>query len=78
MNSVIELTHKQIDLCTGESLLTCPFDHVMIQRPSYTCASAILFQQDYNFNELCDSKVYADVQVQNSIFPYPKRLFGHN
>ena len=41
MNSVIELTHKQIDLCTGESLLTCPFDHVMTRRPSYTCASAI-------------------------------------
>ena len=65
----IELSHAQMAMCTGKALIVCPFDHVMITRPSFTCATAVLFQQDNIFKGLCTTNVHSEVPVPNSIFP---------
>ena len=68
-NTYVELSQAQMSTCTDTDLISCPFDHVFVTRPYFTCAAVILFNQDDQFEDTCNTAVVTHSPVPNNIIP---------
>ena len=68
-NSYFELSNSEFSLCTGEQLLICQYDHVLVHRPQYSCTAAIFFHQDEIFTQVCSPKLFPNSDIPDNILP---------
>ena len=74
-STYFELSQAQLSLCTGSTLLACPFDHILTHRPQYSCTAGIFFHQDNIFTNICAPKIFPNTPIPNNIIPTGQGLY---